>query len=99
VTTYAATGTALRVYAPQGGLLAAATVAPNLFVAGVTNPAGRLTNIAVLPEDRLLVEATELHYDILTSHTDKRIGRELVGLLVAPQFAPVQIPYVFAAVI
>ncbi|HPY31708.1 MAG TPA: thrombospondin type 3 repeat-containing protein [Verrucomicrobiota bacterium] len=95
VTTYAATGTALRVYAPQGGLLAAATVAPNVFVAGVTNPAGRLTNIAVLPEDRLLVEATELHYDILTSHADKRIGRELVGLLVAPQFAPVQIPYVF----
>jgi hypothetical protein len=95
VTTYAATGTALRVYAPQGSLLAAATVVSNVGIAGVTNPAGHLTNIVVQPQDRLLVEATELHYDILTGHPDKRIGRELVGLLTAPRFTPIQVPYTF----
>ncbi len=95
LTTYAATGTALRVYAPQGSLLAASLVVSNVAVSGVTNPAGHLTNIVVLPEDRLLVEATELHYDILTTHADKRIGRELVGLLPIPKFNPVQVPYSF----
>lgn len=93
--TYAATGTALRVYASQGSLLSAATGVPNAGISGVTNPAAYLTNIVVQPQDRLLVEATELHYDILTSHSDKRIGRELVGLLVAPRFAPVQVAYTF----
>lgn len=92
--TYAATSTALRVYAMQGSLLSAATVS-NLVITGVTNPAGRLTNIVVEPEDRLLVESTELHYDILTGNADKRLGRELVGLLPAPRFTPVQVPYTF----
>lgn len=96
LTTYAATGTALRVFAPQGSLLAASLVVSNVALGGVTNPAAHLTNIVVQPQDRLLVEATELHYDILTSHPDKRIGRELVGLLAAPRFAPVQIPYTFS---
>jgi len=92
--TYAATGTAMRVYAVQGSLLSAGAVT-NLGISGVTNPACLLTNIIVDPEDRLLVEATELHFDILTANADKRLGRELVGLLPAPRFAPVQVPYSF----
>ncbi len=94
VTTYAATDTPMRVYAVQGSLLSAGAVT-NLSISGVTNPACLLTNIIVAPEDRLLVEATELHYDILTANADKRLGRELVGLLSAPRFVPVQIPYSF----
>lgn len=93
-TTYAATGSVMRAYAVQGSLLSAGAVT-NLGISGVTNPACLLTNMIVDPQDRLLVEATELHFDILTANTDKRLGRELVGLLPAPRFAPVQVPYSF----
>jgi len=93
-TTYAATGTPVRIYATQGSLLAAATVT-NLSVSGVTNPAAYLSNIVVEPDDRLLAEATELHFDIATANPDKRLGRELVGLLPAPRFTPVEVPYTF----
>ena len=92
--TCAATGTVLRVYAAAGGLLSVGSVT-NVSIPGVLNPAARLTNIVVQPEDRLLVEATELHYDIVTANADKRLGRELVGLLPAPRFAPVAVNYTF----
>jgi hypothetical protein len=94
-TTYAATGTAVRVYAVQGSLLSVSNVVAALGVPGVTNPAARLSGIVVEPDDRLLVEATELHFDIQTANPDKRLGRELVGLLPAPRFTPVEVPYKF----
>ncbi|MDW8310513.1 MAG: thrombospondin type 3 repeat-containing protein, partial [Verrucomicrobiales bacterium] len=94
VPTFAATGTVLRVFTAAGSLLAVGSVT-NLSIPGVLNPAARLTNIIVQPEDRLLVEATELHFDILTANADKRLGRELVGLLVAPQFTPLSVSYTF----
>ncbi len=86
-------GALLRAFNLQGSLLAVTNTVADVGVVGVTNPAARLAGIPVLPEDRLLVEATELHFDIQTAHPDARIGRELVGIFLAPRFAPVQIAY------
>ncbi len=93
--TYAATGTGMRVYAVRGSLLSAGVVT-YLGISGVTNPACLLTNIVVDPEDRMLVEATDLHFDIVTTNTDKRLGRELVGLLLVPRFPAAQVPYTYS---
>jgi hypothetical protein len=92
VTSLAVTGTAVRAYSMQGSLLAFTTVS-NISVPGVTSPAARLTNIVVETQDRLVVEATDLHYNIQTSSADKKIGRELVGLVPIPPVRPITVGY------
>jgi hypothetical protein len=87
--TLSATGTALRAYNFQGSLYSFNTT---------TNPPlpfARLTNIAIVAEDRLLSYASEQHYNILTTNTDKTVGREMVGLLPVPPLVLPAIAYAY----
>ncbi len=84
-----ATGMVLHVYDLQGSLLAQATGSNSWPVVPVTN-------ITIVAEDKLVSESTDLHYNILTTDPDKKIGREMLSLVPLPRpiFPPV--PYVFA---
>jgi len=66
------------------------------LVASNTWPVAVLSNIAIVAEDRLVTDATDLHYDILTANIDSRIGREMIGLVSVPQFQLPAVPYVYA---
>lgn len=87
--TLIATGALIRAYDMQGSLLG---------LAGTTNnarPFARLTNIAIVPEQRLITRATELHYNILTTNADKTIGREMLGLSALPAIQLPEVNYTF----
>jgi hypothetical protein len=43
-----------------------------------------LSNITIVLDDRLAAEATDLHYDILTTNVDTKVGREMIGLVPVP---------------
>jgi hypothetical protein len=59
-------------------------------------PASALvTNLFVDPRHKLFVVATELHFDVITPATDRRIGRELVSLIPSPEVAPIKVNYQF----
>lgn len=90
-TTLSATGTALRVYDFQGSLLSLRLTTNNTW------PFARLTNIAIVTEDRLVTVATEQHYDILTTNVDKTIGREMLSLSPVPPLVLPPVPYVYAS--
>jgi hypothetical protein len=74
------TGAVLYAYDMQGAFLASG-VTSNLW------PAARLAGLPANPQTRLFVQATDLHYPIVTTNTDKKIGRELIGLRVIPPCA------------
>jgi hypothetical protein len=79
--TLIATGALLRAYDLQGSLLGLALTTNNV------RPFARLTNIAIVPEHRLITRATELHYPILTTNADPVVGREMLGLAALPALA------------
>ena len=87
--TLSATGTVLRAYDFQGSLLSVATTT------NIGYPFARLTNIAIVAEDRLVAGATELHYNIRTTNIDTRVGREMIGLVAVPPLILPPIPYVY----
>ncbi len=87
--TLSATGTVLRAYDFQGSLLSLAATTNNAW------PFARLTNIAIVPGDRLVAHATELHYNILTTNADKKVGREMIGLVAMPPLVMPPVSYVF----
>ena len=76
--TLIATGATLRAYDMSGGFLGS-TEATNQ-----ARPFARLTNIVVDPSKRLISVSTDLHYNILTTNTDKTVGREMIGLFGVP---------------
>ena len=82
--TLAATGAVLYAYDLQGSLLSEGVLS-NFY------PAVALSNITIVLDDRLIAEATDLHYNILTTNTDTKVGREMIGLshVPAPQFPAV----------
>jgi hypothetical protein len=85
--TLCSTGVAIRAYNLQGAYLGVAlTTNPPL-------PTARLTNIAVDPFARLIVNATEMHYGILTTNTNSIVGREMIGLVSVPALTPFTVPY------
>ncbi|HYV32054.1 MAG TPA: thrombospondin type 3 repeat-containing protein, partial [Candidatus Binatia bacterium] len=87
--TLSATGTVIRAYDFQGSLLSVnATTNPPL-------PVARLTNIAIVAEDRLVAQATELHYFILTTNADAKVGREMIGLSPVPPLTLPPVPYTY----
>jgi hypothetical protein len=91
----AVTGVVMRAFDLQGGILSVGACS-NLGLAGVTNPAARLSNIVTESQARLIVAATEQHYDIATAGADKRIGREMLGLVAVPDLPPpLNVPYVY----
>ena len=75
------TNTGLYAYDLQGGLLSRGVIS-NL------PPSVVLSNITIVLNDKIIAEATDLHYNIFTTNQDTRVGREMVGLLpvLAPQF-------------
>jgi hypothetical protein len=85
VVSLCATGITLRAHDFQGSLLSVGTVVSNSW------PLGCLSNITVVMENRLVVQATDLHYGILTSNADKTVGREMIGLTAVP---PLTVPAV-----
>jgi Fe-S cluster biosynthesis and repair protein YggX len=89
-TTNVVTNTTLKVYDLQGSLLRSGGVATNTW------PAARLTNITIINEDRLVVLATDPHYTIITTNNDKRIGREMLAMVVVPELKATNINYTYA---
>ena len=84
-----ATGAVLRAHDFQGSLLSYGLVASNTW------PVAQVSNITIVAEDRLVAYATELHYNILTTNSDKTVGREMVGLVATPPLMLPDIPYVY----
>ncbi len=84
-----ATGAVVHAFDFQSALLGAGLVASNTW------PVAFISNITIVAENRLVVQATDPHYGILTSNADTKVGREMVGLVTLPavQFPPV--PYVY----
>lgn len=85
-------GAIVRAYDLQGSLYTTASTA-NLGFVGVDDPAALLANIAVDEKQRLVVAATEPHFDIATSGTDKRLGREMLKLVPVPDVDALDVPY------
>ena len=86
------TGAVLRAFDLTGDLVSegVATVLPLPQLGG---PGAVLSNVVVDVGMRLVTVTTEPHFDIVTSQSDKRIGRELIRFLDATQFAdPVPLP-------
>jgi len=71
------TGAVLQALDFQGSLLGSGVMSNDW-------PALRVTNIIIVAEDRLVVAATDLHYPILTTNTDTKVGREMLGLVPLP---------------
>lgn len=72
------TGMILHAYDFQGSLLSDGVMDP------LSQPTVVLSNLAIVVEDRLVVEATDLHYNIQTTNLDTRVGREMIGLMPVP---------------
>jgi hypothetical protein len=65
-----------------------------LGLPGVADPAVRFVSVAPSPEVPLVAVSTSSHFDIQTAGADKRIGRELVGLVVPPSTPVTPVAYV-----
>jgi uncharacterized repeat protein (TIGR02543 family) len=89
-----AVGTGLSANRLSGGQLSTAWTA-NLGLPGLADPAARLTNVFLETSDRLLVIATDQHFDLQTTGTDKRLGRELLALLPIPGVPPVNVAFTY----
>ncbi len=82
------TGAVLRAYDLQGSLLAENTLSNSY-------PTVVLSNILIVPDNRLVSYATEQHFPILTTNPDNLIGRELVGVLPLPPAVLPAVSYVY----
>jgi hypothetical protein len=89
VVSLSATGTVLHAFDLQGSLLGSGSADAAHW------PVAPISNVIMVAEDRLVAHTTESHFDILTTNTDKTVGREMLGLTALPavQFPPV--PYVY----
>ena len=85
VVSQCATGTVLYAYDLQGSLLSEGTMD------AISQPAVGLSNITIIVENRLVTEATDRHFNILTANPDTKVGREMIGLVPvpAPQLPPI----------
>jgi hypothetical protein len=85
-------GTVLRAFDLTGNLLSVGSATP-VPLPQLNGPAAVLSNVVVDVDMRLVAVVTDPHFDIVTSQSDKRIGRELIRLLDATGFAdPVSLP-------
>ncbi len=83
----------LALHAVGGGRLDLRKTAA-LGLAGVADPAVRFVSVAASPEVPLIAVSTSPHFDLQTAGADKRIGRELVGLVVPPSTPVTPVAYV-----
>lgn len=88
--TLAATGAVLYAYDLQGSLLSEGTLS-NFY------PAVALSNITIVAEDPLIAEASDLHYNIVTTNVDTKVGREMIGLVPVPALQFPAINYTFGS--
>ena len=84
-----ATGAVLHAFDFQGSLLGAGGTGTNSW------PVAPISNLLMIAQDCLLSYATDPHYDILTTKTDKTVGREMIGLVVLPPITFPPVPYVY----
>lgn len=90
-----ALGANLRTYDLYGSIQRAG-VAANLGVAGVTDPASRLTNVLLDTDPPLIIAATDAHFDIATPGSDKHLGRELLSIIPAPRPPLPEVTYAYS---
>jgi len=95
VDTSSLTGTVVRLYDLSGSVLASSTVGQ--YPAIPLKASVVFSNVFVDPRDKLLVVATEPHFNVDTPGSDNRIGRELVGLIPGPAIPPIKVEYQFGA--
>jgi hypothetical protein len=89
VMTLCATNTLLHAYDLQGSLRSEGLVDTNTW------PVAVLSNIIIVADDRLVVDATDPHYDILAASSDTRVGREMVGMVAVPPLQRPTVSYAF----
>ena len=93
--TFSEVGTALRVYDLQGSLLGLGqTVHKIPLKTGATY--ALVTNVVTPTSERFVGVATDAHYDLITPSTDKRLGREMIGLVPVPPAEPaIEVAYTY----
>lgn len=91
--TTVAVGSALELHAVGGGRVGQG-VAGVLGLAGVPDPAIRFADVQASAGVLLLSVSTDPHFDVQTGGPDKRIGRELVGLVRPPETPVTPVDYV-----
>ncbi len=83
------TGMVVRSYDLQGSLVGTAVANSN------TAPVCWLTNVTIVQENRLITEATDTHFNVVTTNADPAIGREMIGLVAVPAPHLPSIPYIY----
>ncbi len=78
----------LHAYDLQGAIQTSVMISNNW-------PAGILTNIPIVAEDRFVSVATDPNYPILTAQPDTNIGREMLELFPLPTPTFPSVPYTF----
>ncbi|MDE3068662.1 MAG: hypothetical protein KGJ60_14090, partial [Verrucomicrobiota bacterium] len=89
--TLCATGAVLHAYDLQGSLLSEAALDAGSY------PTIDLSNVIIVLDDRLVAEATDLHYHILTTNSDTKVGREMIGLVPVPSPPFPTVTYTFGS--
>jgi hypothetical protein len=86
-------GPHVRVFDGSTGLLGVAPVSkfPDVPVDG----SALITNVFIDPQQKLLVAATEQHFDVEGLLLDHRIGRELIRIIPGPELPPIEVAYQF----
>ena len=87
--TFSREGPHVRVFDLSGSQLGAAPVSAS------PGSSALVTNIFIDPQHKLLVAATEQHFDVQALALDPRIGRELIRLIPAPEVSPIEVNYQF----
>lgn len=63
---------------------------------GNDTPKAYLSGLSVNPKQGVMAIATDTHYAIETSHTDTRLGREMIKVVPLPDQSPVTVGYSFS---
>jgi len=91
---YSSNRTEMRVFNLAGDLLGSAQTT-NITTPIVRTSAAVISNLVVPPGEKLVVEATPANFDVITGNADKRIGRELIGLIPLPAISNIVVPFTY----
>jgi hypothetical protein len=93
--TFSRLGPRVRVFDLSGSQLGAAPVSdpPDAPLAA----SALVTNVFIDPQHKLLVAATEPHFDVQALALDHRVGRELIRLIPCPELPPIDVNYQFGS--
>jgi hypothetical protein len=60
-----------------------------------SSSSAKMTNLVVPSGDKLAIETTPPHFDLISIGSDTRIGRELIGLIPLPVISNVVVPFTY----